>query len=713
MDNNACFQCGNRPVGGNYPHLRPTTDSYSFCTCMPPNRKGIMPPPGRPPLPAYGPFVGNGFSLINTNPYLVDTSTLSYGQLLIYSETVNTTVTRRADASCINLVAKFNMVNDTITNTVMNDFLNKYVAHNYETLQGVLPVLKSKIRFRIYYTITDFSGGVMTSDVMDLFTDDTHFHFTDVMDLFVTSSKGLIIKTIPAMTYGGEYTLTLDRVEAYLDYLDTIKYTTMGVNPFYQFTDNNMKIALQHETIEGYESDGSLLISSCNINQSFDYVANVNNRVKLSFTAFMGNLIAAPDTLDVWNALNTPTEEMVATLQSQVAELQSKLAADELLIQTLTSRLDALEGQVNLNKNNIASNTRDISIINIKNNEQDDRITNLENRVDVLESKPLALNKYQEGQHFVASQLTWNGYGNLYQSTKSFIADGDFETDVAAGNLVVVATDAAGIAPVVERVDILEEEVQDLQDKELEKNKVVIVNLNDNTKQYVNSYSDAATILNNDLNGSYRVYPGEGYTEASFADELFKNTTSLKQIVIPTSTTTFGRKVFENSGLTSLDIQNNITTIGTDMCYNCSDLTSVTIDSPTLELNSGAFMNCSNLTDINIVSVNKLQTSAFYNTGAETITVPASCVLINTGCFNKCSNLKTLTIGATELKDHMVNSSTQLESIELLDTVTTIDSTCFQGCPEPLIINIHKSEGSITGSPWGAGSGVTINWGVN
>jgi hypothetical protein len=685
---------------------------------MPPNKNGMFPPPpppppGKPKLPTYGPFVGNGFSLINTNPYLVDTTKFSYGQFLSYSEAVNTIVTRRADSSCINLVAKFNMVNETMTNTVMNDFLNKYIAHNYETLHGVLPVLKSKIRFRIFYTITDFSGGVMASDIMDVFVDDTHFHFTDVQDMFVTSSKGLIIKNIPAMTYGGEYTITLDRIEAYLDYLDTIKYTEIGVNPFYQFTDNNMKIVLQHETINNYEPDGSILISTCTINQSFDYVANVTNRVKLSFIAFMGNLIAAPDTLDVWNALNTPTEEMIATLQSEVAELYSRVDAQQLLIDTLTTRLDELEGQVNLNKNNIATNTRDISIINIKNNEQDVRITNLEDRVDVLEDRPVALNKYKPDQEFVASQLTWNGYGSLFQSTKSFIADGDFDTDVAAGNLVVVATDAAGIAPVVERVDILEEEVRDLQDKELEKNKVVIVNLNDNTKQYVNSYSDAAAILNNDLNGSYRVYPGEGYTEESFADELFKNTTSLKQIVIPTSTTTLGRKVFENSGLTTLDIQNNIKTIGTDMCYNCSDLTSVTIDSSTLELNSGAFMNCSNLTDINIISVNKLQTSAFYNTGAETITVPASCVLVNTGCFNKCSNLKTLTIGATELKDHMVNSSTQLESIELLDTVTTIDSTCFQGCPEPLIINIHKSEGSITGSPWGAGSGVTINWGVN
>ena len=278
----------------------------------------------------------------------------------------------------------------------------------------------------------------MATDYVDVLTDDTHFHFTDVKDMYVTSSKGLVVKTIPAMTYGGEYTLTLDRIEAYVEYLNTIDYVQVGTNPFYQFTDNNMKITLQHDIIKNTQSSGSIKIAECVIAQSFDYVANVTNRLKLSFTAFMSNLIAAPDTLDVWTALNTPTEEIIATLQSQVAELYAKDEAQQLLIEALTARLDALEGQVTLNKNNIAANTRDIELIKVKDSQQDDRLDNLENRVDVIENRPLALNKYQEGQHFVASQLTWKGYGNLYQSTKSFVANGEFDTDVAAGNLVPV-----------------------------------------------------------------------------------------------------------------------------------------------------------------------------------------------------------------------------------------------------------------------------------
>lgn len=722
MNNNACFQCGSRPINGMYPHLRPAADSYAFCTCSAPNRRDMNtvppPPPGMPHVPTFGPFVGNGFSLINTYPYLIDTTKVNYGQILSYSENVNTYVTRRADASCINLVAKFSMVDNTLTNTVLNDFLKKYIAHDYESLQGVLPVLKSPIKFKIYYTITDYSGGVMSTDTIEVLTDDTHFHFTDVKDMYVTSIKGLVVKTIPAMTYGGEYTLTLDKIEAYIEYLDTKKYVQVGANPFYQFSDNNMKIALQHDIINNTPSDGVIKLAECVINQSFDYVANVTNRVKLSFTSFMSNLIAAPDTLDIWTALNTPTEEIIASLQAQVAELYAKDEAQQLLIQTLANRLDALEGQVTLNKNNIAANTRDISMIKIKDNEQDDRITNLEERVTVIESRPLALNKYQEGQHFVASQLTWNGYGNVYQSTRSFNANGDFDTDVAAGNLVVVATDAAGIAPIASHMTVIDGEiasldtrVTDIEEKELSKNKLVVKNLTTNEKQYVTSYADAAAILKTDNDGSYKLYPGEGFADNSITESLFENVASLTEIEF-VSNMTLGKKAFYNSGLTSITLDSNISSMGTDVCGECTSLTTVVIDNSSLTINSGSFMNCTNLVNVTIISVYKLETSAFYNTGISSVSVPSTCTFINTGVFSKCLNLTSITIDATDIADHVVSSSSALETIELLSHVSTMNGSAFEGAPSGITINIHKSQDTIAGSPWGAVN-ATINWNVN
>lgn len=721
MSNNACFQCGSRPINGMYPHLRQASDSYGFCTCSAPNRNNDKtmppPPPGMPHVPTFGPFVGNGFSLIESYPYLIDTTKVGYGQILSYSESVNTQVTRRADASCVNLVAKFNMVDNTLTNTVLNDFLNKYIAHNFESLQGVLPVLKSAIKFKIYYTITDFSGGVMATDTIDVLTDDTHFHFTDIRDMYVTSAKGLVIRTIPAMTYGGEYTITLDKIEAYIDYIDTIKYVEVGANPFYQFTDNNMKIALQHEIIKNTASDGTIKFAECVINQSFDFVANVTNRLKLSFTAFMANLIAAPDTLDVWTSLNTPTEEIIAVLQSNVAELYSKCENLELLVQALTSRLDAVEGQVTLNKNNIATNTNAIQRIDIKNDQQDERITNLENRVEVIDNRPLALNQYVEGQKFVASQLTWKGYGNIYQSTRSFTACGEFDTDVAAGNLVVVSTDSAGIEPLVERVDALstqvgdlEQEVDDLKDKEYSKNKVVVQNLTTGERQYVNSYGAAATVLKADIDGAYKVYPGEGYSQNTITAETFKDVASLKQIELPTSTYEIGKDAFRNSGLTSFTITNNITTVGTDICGYCEDLETVTIDSSNLDLREGSFEHCPKLTTANIIAVYNLKTMCFGYTGLTTASVPTSVNLIDTAVFASCPNLTSVTIGASTIGNNVVAGSSNLETIELLSNVSSVNDTAFQGAPEGITINIHKH--SLSGSPWGAVN-PTINWDVN
>jgi predicted nuclease with TOPRIM domain len=748
-----------------YPYNRPARDSYTFCCCG-----GTAPPINQ--YPSAGPFVGSAFMMNDGNPYLMDSTQMTYGAVLTYSESVYTHISKRDDLSCINLAAVFDMTDTSLTNTVRNDFLKQYISRKYMELSGVLPIVKTTLKFRIYYTIRDLYGGTIQQNHCDTNVTDSKFHFTDIRDRYVQSAKGLVIDNIPAITYQGLYNITIDRIELRVGVIDTKEHLVDAMTPFYQFVDNNQHIRLQSDTIKNTPQDSEIVVAECEVNKSFDYQANVTNRLRLTFTAFTSLPIACGDTMGVWNALNEPTDAVITQLRNEVTAMEEEIRLLHEKDQEQDTRIAALEGQVELNKNNIASLTARVTTLESAVASKDAIINSILARLEALESIHHALVHYEAGKQFYMAQLTWRKHGELFQATKDFVANGSFDTDLANGNLVPVQAGEVDMSAIIERIDTveqtandadslatetattvdnmatsissldtrvsglndtvlalnndidtlsgdvetaqgnitsLEERVTDLEDKDLSKNKVVVKNLNTGEKQYVGSYGAAATILKEDPEGAYKVYPGEGYSQYTISAETFKGATSLKEIEIPSSTYEIGKEAFRASGLTSFSITSNITTVGTDICGYCPDLTTVTIESPNLDLKEGAFESCTNLTTANIIAVNRMRTSCFYKTGLTTVTVPASVSQIDTGIFSSCPNLVSVTIGAATIGDHVVASSSNLETIELLSNVSSVDSNAFQGAPTGVTINIHKV--SLSGSPWGAVDPV-INWNV-
>ena len=758
MANNKCGGCGLNPpvIPDQYPFTRPARDSYGFCPCPPtphPSKNchpGPKPNPHR--FPTFGNFIGSGFALQDTWPYLIDTTTLQYGQVLSYSEAVVTKVTRRNDSSCINLAATFDLTNTDLNNVVLMDFLKKNISKKYAQLQGVLPIIKDSLKFKIYYTITDYDGGVVHNGVIQRYTQNEHFHFTDVKDMYVTSAHDIVMENIPAMTYAGLYTITIDKVEVYVYTLDTLAHSPGGMNPFYQFTDNNMKIMLQHDIIEGTEPDNEILVSETPVNVAIDYRANVTNRIKLSFTAFMSMVIAAPDTEGVWDVLTEPTEEVVAQMRQELSQAEQDIIDLQNRDAEQQAEIDELRNQVTLNKNNISSLTNRVTYLENSTAMYKSLIDDLTDRVLALENRPLALVSYRAGKEFVTPQITWNGYGNLYQCARNFTANGDFDVDVANGNLVPVISDPGGLEPVIERlsavettatdtatevttlsetvatqgeaitglnetvlalnndIDTLSDDVDELKDAELGKNKVIIKNLVTGEKQYVNSYGAAATILNNDLEGSYKVYPGEGYSQITLSDRTFENTTSLKQIEFPTSMTTLGRNVFAGSGITTLTIPQTITSSSYEICLKCNDLTSVTIDSPNLQLKEASFSTCPNLTTANILSVGKMETTAFYKTGLTEIRLPELDYL-NTAAFNMCPNLETAVITSGEIKDHCFGACPNLKTVYIKIGVTAISDSAFGDGNDGIEFFVASASwaSAMSNQPWGC-TNANIHW---
>lgn len=424
--------CCPAPVPPMYPYNRPVCDSYSYCVCG----KNPLTPSGDLRYPSGGPYVGSAFALYDTMPYLIDTTSMTYGQVLCYANTITTTVTQSSDPSCINLAASFNLTDTTLTNTTRIDFLKKYISRKYEELVGVLPILKTALRFKVYYTVKDQYGGITHTGTTESVIVDTHFHFTDVKDIYVQSAKGLIIENIPAMTYQGLYTFIIDRVEVHMRVIDTKSHLIDALNPFYSFTDNNTKIALQHETIQNTDPDDEILIAACDVNRAFEYCANITNRVRLSFVAFTSIPIAVGDTSGIYESLNEPTEQIINQLRLEVSSLYEDVARLEGLINDLTTELATLRGQVELNKNNIATNTSNIATLQGVTSAHQTTLENHETRITTLEGIPLAVIWYRDGFNFVKGQLTYTTYGVLYQAAKNFTASGNFQNDINLGNLV-------------------------------------------------------------------------------------------------------------------------------------------------------------------------------------------------------------------------------------------------------------------------------------
>ena len=723
--------CNCNIIPPNYPYNRPARDSYTFCCCG-----GTTPPINQ--YPSAGPFVGSAFMMNDGNPFIMDSTQMTYGTVLTYSESVYTHLSKRDDLSCINLTGVFDMTDTSLTNTVRNDFLKQYISRKYMELQGVLPIVKTTFKFRIYYTITDMYGGTIQQRHVDTNVTDSKFHFTDIRDRYVQSAKGLVIDNIPAITYQGLYNITIDRIELIVGVIDTKQHLVDAMNPFYQFTDNNQRITLQSDTIKNTPQDIEITVATCDVNRSFDYQANVTNRLRLTFTAFTSLPIACGDTMGIWNALNEPTDAVITQLRNEVTALEDEVRLLHEKDAEQDARIAALEGQVELNKNNISGLTSRVTALESAVSAKDAVIADILARLEALESVHKALVSYKQGKQFYQAQLTWKYHGELYQATKDFVCNGSFDFDVANGNLVPVSSDAVDISALVLKIDDVEQTANDadalatetantvtvmaeqmgslevrveaLEDTEYSKNKVVVQNLDTGVKQYVSSYADAANILNADLEGAYKIYPGEGYSEAALADRLFENTTSLKQIEFPTSMTSLGRNVFAGSGITTLTIPQTITSSSYEICLKCNDLTSVTIDSPNLQLKEASFSTCPNLTTANILSVGKMETTAFYKTGLTEIRLP-SLDYLNTAAFNMCPNLETAVITSGEIRDHCFGACPNLKTVYIKIGVTGISDSAFGDGNDGIEFFVASASwaSAMSNQPWGC-TNANIHW---
>ena len=139
----------------------------------------------------------------------------------------------------------------------------------------------------------------------------------------------------------------------------------------------------------------------------------------------------------------------MSAVEDEIKILHEIIEQQNILIQNLN-------GQITLNKNNIASLTTRVANLEANGESYDTRLDDHERRITVLEAIPLATWSYRAGNEFVRAQITWKTYGQLYQVTRNYTASGNFERDIAEGNLVPITTNASDLIAITDRLDAVE-----------------------------------------------------------------------------------------------------------------------------------------------------------------------------------------------------------------------------------------------------------------
>lgn len=180
----------------------------------------------------------------------------------------------------------------------------------------------------------------------------------------------------------------------------------------------------------------------------------------------------------------------------------------------------------------------------------------------------------------------------------------------------------------------------------------------------------------------------------------FRNCSGLISVTIPNSVTEIGTNAFNNcSALTSVSIPNGITSIGSNALSECG-LTSVTIPNSVTSINDYAFSNCDKLTSVIVPNyIPYVQTTAFY--GCSSLPVENYVQYVGTWAlkYNTTQTSYTLRQDTTYLLGTFngckgITSVGEIgsgASVEIPNSVVAISQGCFQSCSGLTSVTIGNS----------------------
>ena len=227
----------------------------------------------------------------------------------------------------------------------------------------------------------------------------------------------------------------------------------------------------------------------------------------------------------------------------------------------------------------------------------------------------------------------------------------------------------------------------------------------------------------------------------------FYNCTGLTSVTIGGNVTSIGDYTFYGcSGLTSVTIVNKVTSIGGSSFSGCTNLTSISIPDSVTSIGEGSFKGCNNLTSMTLPFIGASVTahsgydevfgyifgyttrdyssqsvsgatfqyygnSKYYHyyipSSIKSVTITGG--IISNCAFCNCSGLTSVTIpgSVTSIGSSAFSGCTNLTSISIPDSVTSIGSYAFSGCTGLTSITIPNSVTNIGHNAFYGCSGLT------
>lgn len=167
----------------------------------------------------------------------------------------------------------------------------------------------------------------------------------------------------------------------------------------------------------------------------------------------------------------------------------------------------------------------------------------------------------------------------------------------------------------------------------------------------------------------------------SIGGYAFMNCTSLNNVTIPESVVSIEYYAFYGTGLTDVTVPNGVTSIGFDAFKDCSNLASVSLPNSLTELGSAAFARTA-LTNVTIPSgVTEIKDELFWNCKQLTnVTLPTGLTTIGKEAFRGTAlGAVTLPDTVSTIKESAFYES-GLTSINIPAGVTKIDTGVFHCC---------------------------------
>lgn len=146
--------------------------------------------------------------------------------------------------------------------------------------------------------------------------------------------------------------------------------------------------------------------------------------------------------------------------------------------------------------------------------------------------------------------------------------------------------------------------------------------------------------------------------------------------------------------ITSVVIEEGVTTIGSGAFMYCPNLTKVTIPSTVEIIGDRAFYRCGKLVDLTIPSgVTTIKDQAFAQTGLTSVTLPQTITTVSAGMFYDCANLTDITFNGaiTNIGESAFSSCDVLTNVTFKKGLAgEIGNSAFSYCPSITAFEIPK-----------------------